>query len=78
MPALADSTNNPGLLLGAVVGAAAKGGRNKLVLTGVGSALPGFGDWAEQLVAESTGKAAPGFCRSCSRVPPGRASGPAP
>jgi glucose-6-phosphate isomerase len=45
----------PSLLLGALVGAAAAGGRDKLVLT-PSADLPGFGDWAEQLVAESTGK----------------------
>jgi hypothetical protein len=45
----------PALLLGALLGAAATGGRDKLVLT-PSADLPGFGDWAEQLVAESTGK----------------------
>lgn len=46
---------NPGLTLGALVGGLALAGRNKLTLVcsrGVG----GFGAWAEQLVAESTGK----------------------
>ena len=50
----------PALLLGALLGAAAAGGRDKLVLTPSGE-LPGFGDWAEQLVAESTGKAGRGI-----------------
>ena len=27
-----------------------------MVLADCGSGLPGFGDWAEQLIAESTGK----------------------
>jgi glucose-6-phosphate isomerase len=43
--------DNPGLELGAALGADR---RNKIVI--VGDTLPGFGDWAEQLIAESTGK----------------------
>ncbi|MGW0663887.1 glucose-6-phosphate isomerase [Streptodolium elevatio] len=54
-PALGGATDNPGLLLGAALGAAAASGRDKLVLSD-GAGLPGFGDWAEQLIAESTGK----------------------
>jgi glucose-6-phosphate isomerase len=52
-PSLTDG--GPALLLGALLGGAAAAGRDKLVLTPSGE-LPGFGDWAEQLVAESTGK----------------------
>ncbi|WP_127480949.1 glucose-6-phosphate isomerase [Nocardioides pantholopis] len=56
-PALeADSADNPGLRLGALLGAANLAGVDKLVLADAGSAYPGLGDWAEQLVAESTGK----------------------
>ncbi|WP_436773743.1 glucose-6-phosphate isomerase [Yinghuangia sp. YIM S09857] len=64
-PALGTATDNPGLLLGAALGAAAASGRDKLVLFDgaggvpggpVGAGLSGFGDWAEQLIAESTGK----------------------
>ena len=54
-----DSQTNPALVLGAVLGAspAADGGiHDKIVLTDAGSGIPGFGDWAEQLIAESTGK----------------------
>ncbi|WP_406287626.1 glucose-6-phosphate isomerase [Embleya sp. NBC_00896] len=54
-PALAEDKDNPGLLLGAVLGAAANHGRDKLVLANTGD-IVGFGDWAEQLIAESTGK----------------------
>src|SRR5882757_1765160 len=54
--ALANSVDNPGLLLGAAMGAAAGEGRNKLVLLEADRGLVGFGDWAEQLIAESTGK----------------------
>jgi glucose-6-phosphate isomerase len=57
-----DSEANPGLVLGAVLGASHLGGdagspfRDKLLFADLGSGLPGFGDWAEQLIAESTGK----------------------
>lgn len=50
----------PSLLLGALLGGAAVAGHDKLVLTPSGD-LPGFGDWAEQLVAESTGKQGKGI-----------------
>ena len=33
-----------------------RGGVDKLVLADAGAPYPGFGDWAEQLIAESTGK----------------------
>ena len=55
-PSLAGGQDNPGLALGAVIGGAAVGGRDKLILADAGSGLAGFGDWAEQLIAESTGK----------------------
>ena len=55
-----DAATNPGLRLGALLGEAALAGRDKLtVLTG--ARLAAFGDWAEQLVAESTGKAGRGI-----------------
>jgi glucose-6-phosphate isomerase len=55
-----DAATNPGLRLGALLGEAALAGRDKLtVLTG--ARLEAFGDWAEQLVAESTGKAGRGI-----------------
>ncbi|MEO6714680.1 MAG: glucose-6-phosphate isomerase [Mycobacteriales bacterium] len=47
---------NPGLDLGAALGGAWTAGRDKAVIVDEGSGLVGFGDWAEQLVAESTGK----------------------
>ncbi len=56
-PALeADASDNPGLRLGALLGVANLAGVDKMILADAGSAYPGFGDWAEQLVAESTGK----------------------
>jgi glucose-6-phosphate isomerase len=62
-----DSEANPGLVLGAVLGGTRHGGaangplRDKIVFTDLGSGLPGFGDWAEQLIAESTGKEGTGL-----------------
>jgi glucose-6-phosphate isomerase len=55
-PALAVDTGNPGLTLGAALGGYALAGHDKVVLADCGSGLAGFGDWAEQLIAESTGK----------------------
>ena len=56
-PALeADSVDNPGLRLGGLLGLANLAGVDKLVLANAGAEYPGLGDWAEQLVAESTGK----------------------
>jgi transaldolase / glucose-6-phosphate isomerase len=46
---------NPGLRLGASIGEAALAGRDKLTILTT-RRLESFGDWAEQLVAESTGK----------------------
>ncbi|MFC4784922.1 glucose-6-phosphate isomerase [Nocardioides sp. MAHUQ-72] len=51
-----DSVDNPGLRLGALLGAANLAGSDKLVLASAGAAFAGLGDWAEQLIAESTGK----------------------
>ena len=56
-PTLAeDSVDNPGLRLGALLGVANLAGVDKLVLCNADAAYAGFGDWAEQLIAESTGK----------------------
>jgi transaldolase/glucose-6-phosphate isomerase len=46
---------NPGVQLGLALAAAAKHGRDKLTLTGA-QRIASFGAWAEQLIAESTGK----------------------
>ncbi len=51
--------DNPGLLLGAAIGEAALAGRDKLTLLTT-PRLASLGDWVEQLVAESTGKAGRG------------------
>ncbi|MGJ3237924.1 MAG: glucose-6-phosphate isomerase [Anaerolineae bacterium] len=47
--------DNPALDLGAVLGALAQQGRDKLTLFN-SPVLANFGDWVEQLIAESTGK----------------------
>ncbi len=52
----ADSPDNPALRMGALLGAANTQGVDKVVIGDAGSPYPGFGDWAEQLIAESTGK----------------------
>jgi glucose-6-phosphate isomerase len=48
-------TRNPGLWLGATLGALAALGRDKLTFV-IEPRIAAFGAWAEQLVAESTGK----------------------
>ncbi len=61
-PALtADDPDNPGLRLGALLGLAATTGVDKVVLADAGSGIVGFGDWVEQLIAESTGKQGKGI-----------------
>ena len=50
-----DDEANPALRLGAVM-AGTDSLRDKLVLVDEGSGITGFADWAEQLIAESTGK----------------------
>jgi len=59
LPSLAED-DSPSLVLGAVLGGGARAGRDKLVLPPA-DGLVGFGDWAEQLVAESTGKEGKGL-----------------
>jgi glucose-6-phosphate isomerase len=54
-----DDEGNPALRLGAAM-AGTDPLRDKLVLVDDGSGLPGFADWAEQLIAESTGKGGTG------------------
>ena len=50
----ADREDNPALLLAAAL--AGNPGRDEAVIAEVGSGIAGFADWAEQLIAESTGK----------------------
>ncbi|GAA1572422.1 glucose-6-phosphate isomerase [Kribbella sancticallisti] len=50
----ADDADNPALVLAAVL--AGSPGRDKAIIAAGGSSIVGFPDWAEQLIAESTGK----------------------
>jgi transaldolase/glucose-6-phosphate isomerase len=50
-----DSVANPGLALGVTLGVLARGGRDKCTFLADPAIAP-FGAWAEQLIAESTGK----------------------
>ena len=56
-----DDGDNPSLALGAALGAAALAGRDKVALIDDGTGIIGLGDWAEQLIAESTGKEGKGI-----------------
>ncbi|GAA4923853.1 glucose-6-phosphate isomerase [Actinomycetospora succinea] len=56
-----DSADNPAVVLAAAMAAAHNAGAEKLVLADTGSGLVGFGNWAEQLIAESTGKQGTGL-----------------
>jgi glucose-6-phosphate isomerase len=58
---LATDDDNPALALGAALGGYGNVGHDKVVLADAGSGIVGFGDWAEQLIAESTGKNARGL-----------------
>lgn len=51
-----DEPNNPAVLLGAALGGGHDGGRDKVAIADAHSGIKGFADWAEQLIAESTGK----------------------
>ncbi|MFF4599331.1 glucose-6-phosphate isomerase [Amycolatopsis sp. CA-161197] len=56
-----DSADNPAIKLAAAWAAAHEGGAEKVVLADTGSGIKGFPDWAEQLIAESTGKLGTGL-----------------
>ncbi len=55
-----DLLENPGVVLGALLAEAARVGRNKITFV-MSSGIYMFGDWVEQLIAESTGKEGKGF-----------------
>ena len=56
LPSLGQDADNPALALGAALGGFGAAGHDKVVLADAGSGIVGFPDWAEQLIAESTGK----------------------
>lgn len=55
-----DAEGNPALVLGAAI-AGTSPRRDKLAFVDEGSGIVGFADWAEQLIAESTGKEGTGL-----------------
>lgn len=55
-----DAADNIGLALGCALGGT-NPLRNKIVIVDEGSGIVGFADWAEQLIAESTGKLGTGL-----------------
>lgn len=55
LPALTRPEDNPGLVLGAILGGAVRAGRGTLVLGGYSAALPGLAGWAARLLDEATG-----------------------
>jgi glucose-6-phosphate isomerase len=56
-----DEPDNPALLLGAALGSGHNSGRDKVAIGDDHSGIKGFADWAEQLIAESTGKQGTGL-----------------
>lgn len=56
----AKEATNPGALLGTVLAELAKAGRDKVTLI-ISAQVASFGDWLEQLIAESTGKEGKGI-----------------
>ncbi len=65
-----DAESNPAVVLGAALGGT-QPLRDKLVLVDEGSGLVGLGDWAEQLLAESTGKSGTGLLPVVTASPAG-------
>ena len=56
-----NSDQNPAVRLACALGAAHAKGAEKVVFADNDSGIPGFGDWVEQLIAESTGKQGTGL-----------------
>ncbi|MFD0690495.1 hypothetical protein [Actinomadura fibrosa] len=53
LPSLTRPENNPGLVLGAILGGAVRAGRRTVVLGGYPAALPGLAGWVAALLRES-------------------------
>lgn len=64
----AAADENPAALLGAILGEYARLGRDKLTLV-LDPSIASFGDWVEQLIAESTGKEGLGILPVVSEPP---------
>ena len=56
LPSLTRPENNPGLILGAILGGCARQGRDKVVIAGFGARYPGLDEWAGRLLAGATGR----------------------
>ncbi|WP_433338233.1 glucose-6-phosphate isomerase [Spirillospora sp. CA-294931] len=54
LPSLTRPENNPGLVLGAILGGAARAGRATVVLGGYPASVPGLADWVAPLLADAT------------------------
>ncbi len=67
-PGGASGEGNPALALGALMGAAAQNGCDKMLLLSTESLTP-LGNWIEQLVAESTGKEGKGVIPVAGEIP---------
>ena len=67
--------DNPGLSLGLALGQAWRQGRDKVCID---DGVPGFGLWAEQLIAESTGKDGKGLVPAPGEPPEGADRVPGP
>lgn len=65
----ADDPANPALRLAAALAVGHAAGAEKVVLADTGSGIVGFADWAEQLIAESTGKDGTGLLPVVVRNP---------
>jgi len=57
---MVDRADNPGLILGAAI-AGNSPQKDKIGIVSDGTYIVGFGDWVEQLIAESTGKSGTGL-----------------
>ena len=57
---MVDQVDNPGLILGAAI-AGTSPLKDKIGIVADGTYIVGFGDWVEQLIAESTGKSGTGL-----------------
>jgi glucose-6-phosphate isomerase len=56
LPSLTRPENNPGLVLGAILGGCARQGRDKVVIAGFGARYPGLDEWAGMLLAGATSR----------------------
>jgi glucose-6-phosphate isomerase len=56
LPSLTRPENNPGLVLGAILGGCARQGRDKVVVAGFGARFAGLDEWAGRLLADATGR----------------------